>query len=162
MIPVLREYFKDNVTFISAVLNHYFPKQYFFYRVSKLEEEIFEGIQFFSEIVPEFDTLRFPRVGRTGFSRYLKLNEALLKFARRHWPKLTQTRLAYFLYQGLGDLFLEKSDHNRYWVAAAGDDYFWALDSEDEIDWSSRKEMNPGDLVFMYRKAPRSAITDIY
>jgi len=78
MIPILRKHFKDNVTFISAMLHHYFPKQYFFYRVSKLEKEIFKGLEFFKEVVPEFAGLRFPGVSRTGFDRYLKLNEALL------------------------------------------------------------------------------------
>jgi hypothetical protein len=37
-IPLLRRHFKDNVTLISKVLNHLFPDQYLFYRVSKLEE----------------------------------------------------------------------------------------------------------------------------
>jgi len=164
MIPILRKHFKDNVTFISAMLHHYFPKQYFFYRVSKLEKEIFKGLEFFKEVVPEFAGLRFPGVSRTGFDRYLKLNEALLNFARGCWPGhgTPQRRLMYFLYEGLGRLFMERSDHSPYWVAAAGEEYFWALDSEDEISWSSRKEMQPGDLVFMYRKDPRKAITDIY
>jgi hypothetical protein len=164
MIPVLRKHFKDNVTFISAVLHHYFPKQYFFYRVSRLEKEIFEGLEFFKEVVPEFAGLRFPGVGRTGFGRYLKLNEALLNFARGRWPGhgTPQRRLMYFLYEGLGRLFMEKSDHSPYWIAVAGEDNFWDLDSGDDIPWSSRKEMKTGDLVFMYRKAPRKAITDIY
>jgi hypothetical protein len=87
MIPVLREHFKDNVTFISLVLNHHFPEKYLFYRVSKLEEEIFEGVQFFSEIVPEFAPLQFPRIGKTRFSRYRKLNQVLFEFARTRWPK---------------------------------------------------------------------------
>lgn len=87
MVPVLREHFKDKVTFISLVLSHHFPEKYLFYRVSRLEEEIFEGLQFFSEIVPEFAILRFSRIGKTAFNRYTRLNEALFEFARTCWPK---------------------------------------------------------------------------
>jgi len=76
--------------------------------------------------------------------------------------KHPQIKLAYFLYQGLGDLFLEKSDYHRYWVMATHEEYFWALDSGEDVIWSGRKEMQVGDLVFMYRTAPRSSITDIY
>lgn len=163
MIPVLRSYFKDKVTFISLVLNYHFPEQYFFYRVSKLESEIFQGLEFFSEIFPELE-FSFDRVGRTGFNRYLALNRGLMKFARAIWPEIKkpQRHLAYFLYQGLGDLFLEKSDYPRYWIMATSKRFFTALDSSKDITWSGRKEMQAGDLVFMYRTAPRSAVTDIF
>jgi hypothetical protein len=42
------------------------------------------------------------------------------------------------------------------------EEYFESLDSEDEINWSARKEMQEGDLVFMYRMSPRKAITALY
>lgn len=74
-IPVLRRHFKDNVTLVSRVLNHLFPDQYLFYRVSKLEEEIFLAFDFFSSAFPDFE-FSFSRVGRTGFDRYLAVNEA--------------------------------------------------------------------------------------
>jgi hypothetical protein len=163
MIPVLREHFNDNVTFISLVLNHHFPEKYLFYRVSDLEEEIFEGFEFFSEIVPEF-RLGFPRVGGTGFGRYLKLNEVLLQFAHARWPRLKapQKRLAYFLYQGLGRLFLERSGYNRYWVMATHEEHFGGHDARNkDVVWSGRKVIQPDDLAFVYRTAPRKAITDI-
>lgn len=166
MIPALRKHFKDNVTFISLVLNHYFPEEYLYYRVSALEEEIFEGFEFFSEIIPEFSALDFRGVGRKAFDRYLRLNKALWEFASLVWPELdlkqSQNRLAYLLYQGLGELFLEKSDYNRYWIMATQERYFEHLDSGEDVEWSGRKEMQKGDLIFMYRTAPRSAITDIY
>lgn len=163
MLTVLRKHFKDNVTFISFVLNHYFPEQYIFYRVSKLEPEIFEGFEYFSDVVSMFD-LPFDRVGRKGINRYLDLNEALWQFARIAWPdqKNPWAELTYFLYQSLGNLFLQKSNYNRYWVMATQEQYFHGLDAEEKvINWSGRKEMQPGDLVFVYRTAPRSAITDI-
>jgi hypothetical protein len=69
MIPVLREHFKDDVTFISLVLNYHFPEQYFFYRVSKLEPEIFLGFQFFSEV------------------SYHRQNPAQLRRAARFWRR---------------------------------------------------------------------------
>ena len=163
MIPILREHFKENVTFISLVLNYYFPEQYFFYRVSKFESEIFQGFEFFSEIIPAFE-FPFVSVGTKGFNRYLKLNEKLMNFAHQLWPeeKTPQLKLSYFLYQGLGDLFLEKNNYHHYWVMATYEEYFWALDSGEDVNWSGRKEMQTGDLAFMYRTAPRSAITDIY
>src|SRR5215213_11710406 len=61
-IPLLRERFKDDVTLISRVLNHLFPDQYLFYRVSKLEEEIFLAFDYFSSYVPAFE-FSFSRVG---------------------------------------------------------------------------------------------------
>jgi hypothetical protein len=166
LIPALRKHFKDNITFISLVLNRYFPEEYFFYRVSALEEEIFEGFEFFSEVIPEFSVLNFRGVGRKGFDRYLRLNKALLEFASLVWPELElkkyQNRLAYLLYQGLGELFLERSDYNRYWLMATQERYFEHLDTGEDVEWSGRKEMQTGDLVFMYRMAPRKAIADVY
>ncbi len=163
MIPPLRTHFKDNVTFISLILNYYFPEQYFFYRVSRLEPEIFQGFEFFSEIVPDFE-FSFFGVGIRGFNQYLELNEKLMRFAQLAWPELKrpQMKLTFFLYHGLGDLFLEKSDYHRYWVMATHEEFFGELDSSEDVTWSGRKEMRAGDLVFMYRAAPRSAITDIY
>jgi hypothetical protein len=38
MISCLRSHFKNNVTLISRVLNFYFPDQFHFYRVSRLED----------------------------------------------------------------------------------------------------------------------------
>lgn len=163
MISRLRSHFKDNVTLISRVLNFYFPEQFLFYRVSKLEEEIFLGFDFFASIVPEFE-FPFPRVGRKGFERYLAVNKALLTCFKRGYPDLKnpQARIAWFLYEGLGHLFLEKSDHRRYWVQVTGEDYFETLDSDDDLIWSARKGVRAGDLVFVYRTAPRSAITDVF
>jgi hypothetical protein len=163
MLPVLRKHFKDNVTFISLVLNHYFPEKYIFYRVSKLEPEIFEGFEYFAEVAPMLN-LPFSYVGRKGLNRYLTLNEALLEFSHTAWPELNtpQINLTYFLYQILGEMFLHKSDYNRYWVMATQEQYFEGLDAkEKEVIWSGRKEIQPGDLVFVYRTAPRKAITEI-
>jgi hypothetical protein len=162
-IPLLRKHFKDDVTLISRILNHLFPKQYLFYRVSMLEDEIFRGFDFFSSLVPDL-AFSFSRVGRNGFDRYLKINTTLLRFFNEVYPELgedTQARIAWFLYEGLGRLFTEKSDYNRYWVMATRPEHFQSLDSDDELEWSGRKEMQEGDLVFMYRAAPRSAITDV-
>lgn len=163
MISILRIHFHDRVTFISLVLNHYFPEVYFFYRVSRLEREIFDGLDFFSEVVPEF-RLPFASVGQRGFDRYLKLNESLLAFVHRHWRRLgnleTKKRLAY-LYKLLGELFLEKGDYNRYWVMATSEVNFPRL-AKKTVVWSGRKEMQPGDLVFIYRMSPRKAVTDIF
>lgn len=164
-IPVLRSHFKDNVTLVSRVLNHLFPDQYLFYRVSKLEEEIFLAFDFFSSTVPDFE-FSFSRIGMTGFDRYLAVNEALMPFFRDIYSDLEgdelHARIAWFLYQGLGYLFLEKSDYHRYWVMATREEWFESLDSEDELTWSAHKGMQIGDLVFMYRTSPRSAITDVF
>ncbi len=57
--------------------------------------------------------------------------------------------------------FTEKSDYNRYWIMATRKENWTELDSNDDLTWSARKEMQPGDLVFMYRAAPRGAIIDV-
>lgn len=158
MISVLRRHFKNDVSFISLVLNHYFPEEFIFYRVSALENEIFEGFEFLEA------GFTFGKIGEKGFDRYLEFNDSLIQFAHDNWPdlKYPQKRVAYFLYQGLANLFLEKSNYNRYWVAATKEKYFRALDYYKDVSWSGRKEMKKGDLVFMYRMDPRKAITDIF
>jgi hypothetical protein len=162
-IALLREHFEDNVTFISRVLNYLFPDRYLFYRVSKLEEEIFLGFEYFFSDVPRF-AFSFSSVGRRGFDRYLELNEALMESFKAAYPQLNdlQARVSWFLYEGLGRLFTEKSDYNRYWIMATREKNWAELDSNDDVNWSARKEMQPGDLVFIYRTAPRKAITDIF
>jgi hypothetical protein len=162
-VPLLRKHFKDNVTLTSRVLNHLFPDQYLYYRFSKLEEEIFRSFEFFSSVVPEFG-FSFARIGRTGFDRYLDVNTALLGLFNDMYPELKdpQARVAWFLYEGLGRLFLEKSDYHRYWIMVTRKENFAELDSSDALNWSARKEMQPDDLVFMYRTSPRMAITDIF
>jgi hypothetical protein len=165
MIRVLRKHFNNNVTYISLVLHHHFPDRYLFYRVSSLEQEIFTGFNFLKPVAPQF-AFGFSRVGGTSFSRYLQLNKALLDFARTHWPRDRdpQKKLTYFLYQGLGRLFQEKPPvhYRRYWVMATKERFFKELDAEKEAVWSGRKEMQPGDLAFIYRTDPVKAITDIY
>ena len=170
MIRILEGHFKkENVprkkltSFISLVLHHHFSEGYFFYRPSKLDKEIFAGLDFFSDLVPEFG-LPSSLVGGTNIRTYLRLNKALLSFARARWPRLKdrQERLMYFLYEGLGRLFVEKGYHPPYWLMATGPEFFRWLDTAKRLDWSGAKEMQVGDTVFMYRVSPRKAITDIY
>lgn len=158
MIRALRKHFKDDVSFISLVLNHYFPRDFLFYRVSQLEEEILEGMDFLGFELP------FDRIGKKGFDRYLILNNKLLRFANKQWPNIKnpQKRIHYFLYQGLGNLFVERSNYSRYWVLTTTETYFDALDEDDEVSWSGRKEMKAGDLAFIYRMAPTKAITELW
>ena len=168
LISYLRESFKNNITFISLVLNHVFPEKYFFYRVSMLENEIFTGFKFFCDIIEEFN-LPFSRIGegKHSFENYIRLNDSLHSFADNVWPdlrnsKVVQQRIHYILYQGLGTLFLTMNDYNQYWIMATGEQHFWSLDNEPEVNWSGRKEMQEGDLVFMYRQTPRKAIADLF
>ncbi len=166
MIQYLRRHLKGNVTLISRVLSFHFPDKYVFYRVSKLEEEIFEAFDFFSSVVPEFGFF-FPRVGvgKRSFDRYLKVNDALMRlFEREGYDSLNDlhAKVAWFLYRGLGELFLEKGGYRRYWVMATGEKFFESLDSGGVLRWSGRKEMRAGDMIFAYRTAPVSAITDVF
>ncbi|CAN5754908.1 hypothetical protein BH18ACT11_BH18ACT11_07340 [soil metagenome] len=43
-----------------------------------------------------------------------------------------------------------------------GEEYFETLDSDNDLNWFARKGVRAGDLVFVYRTAPRSAITDVF
>jgi hypothetical protein len=168
LISYLRETFKNNITFISLVLNQLFPERYFFYRVSMLENEIFAGFKFFSDIFEDFN-LSFSKIGegKSSFDNYVQLNNLLHSFADAAWPdikesKSIQQRIHYFIYQGLGNLFLTRNDYNQYWIMATGERSFKPLDTKPEVVWSGRKEMQEGDIVFMYRQTPRTAITDIF
>lgn len=165
IVRVLRDHFNDNVSFISLVLHHHFPDRYLFYRVSSLEPEIFAGLNFLKPVAPQFN-LRFSKVGRTGFSRYRQLNQALLDFARTHWPRARdpQKMLTYFLYYRLARLFREKPalHRRRRWVLGVEERFFEGLDTNKDLIWSGREEMQPDDLAFVYRAKPVSAITDIY
>ena len=166
-ISILREAFKNNISKISLVLNYIYPEKYIFYRVSMLENEIFSGLKFLSEIYDKFQ-FGFYKIGQNkdSFDNYLILNEAMRSFASDAWPdvkdKLIHKKINYFLYQGLGSLFLERNGYNRYWIMATGETHFDSLDKENEVIWSGRKEMQVNDLVFMYRQAPRKAIADIF
>ena len=133
-----------------------------------LENEIFTGFKFFSDIIEEFN-LPFSKIGKGehSFDNYIRLNESLYCFANRIWPdindpKIIQQRVHYFIYQGLGNLFHTENDYNQFWVMATGEQHFAALDTEPEVNWSGRKEMQEGDLVFMYRQTPRTAIVDLF
>ncbi|MGI8650852.1 MAG: hypothetical protein ACR2KW_10835 [Rubrobacter sp.] len=167
LVKKLRKYFGDDVTLISRVLNHYLPEKYIYYRVSKLEGEIFEALDLLSETVPEFERLTFSGIGKRGFERYLCLNEAILGLFGGRYPELfdlrrRDARIAWFLYRGLGELFVRKSSYERFWIMATGEEFFSELDSSKPLTWSARKDMRKGDRVLMYRKAPVSAVTDIF
>lgn len=162
--------FKNKISNTSLILNYLYPDKYLFYRISLLENEIFSGFKFLSDIYDKFQ-FPFPKIGQNkeSFSNYLVLNESLMSFASEAWPdskddpKSIQKKINYFLFDGLGNLFLTKNDYNQYWImATAGELRFESLDSEPDLLWSGRKEMQKGDLVFMYRQSPRKAITDIF
>lgn len=164
LIPILREQFRDQVTLVSRVLNHYFPRDYLFYRVSPLEEEIFMAFDFFAEVYPDFN-FPFDRVGETGFYRYLVLNEVLLQFCRLVWPDLPvyQAHAAWLLYMGLGELLREKDHQRRYWLCVENSDPDDGRHGarEAEVELSGHKLMRAGDLIFRYQAAPHKAITQL-
>jgi len=168
IVSYLRNIFKNDISSISLVLNYLHPEKYLFYRVSMLEKEIFAGFKFLSNILDVFN-LPFSKIGegKNSYNNYIQLNDSLHSFANEAWqdlkdPKIIQQRIHYFLYQGLGNLFLTKNDYNQYWIMATGERYFRSLDTEPEVSWSGREEMQEGDLVFMYRQTPRKAIADLY
>ena len=161
LLVALRDHFRNDVTLISLVMHDRFPDRYIFYRHSQLESEIFDGFAFFSEIEPLFN-FPFHFVGKRGLKRYLVLNEALLRFANKHWPQKRKDRdayLAYFLYSGLARLFYQKDDYQRYWVVISKEHERL---NRAQVIWSGRKEMKRGDWVFAYRTAPHSALTDLF
>lgn len=168
IVSYLRNIFKNDISSISLVLNYLRPEKYLFYRVSMLENEIFAGFKFLSNILDEFN-LPFSKIGegKNSYNNYIQLNDSLHSFANEAWqdlkdPKIIQQRIHYFLYQGLGNLFLTKNDYNQYWIMATGEQNFKSLDTKPEVNWSGREEMQEGDLVFMYRQTPRKAIADLY
>jgi predicted RNA-binding protein with PUA-like domain len=162
----LRAFYRDDVPIVSALLGFLWPDKYLFYNPLTFEGEIFEGIKYFADVIPEFGDLDFDRVGlgKHAFDRYLKLNDALMTVAKDLWPDLEYPHyyIEGLLYHAMGPLFTEHSDYRKYWVMATGPDYFQALDDDEEVIWSGRKDMQPGDKIFVYRTSPVSAITDIF
>lgn len=156
-VSVLRERYKDDVSRVSLVLNHFFPDRFLFYRVSKLEGELFQAFDFFADICSEFRFLN-SRIGQKGFEKYLLLNKSLLAFGRHQWPHAAdlQGRMCRFLYDNLAKLFLQTNDYNRYWINVTKEE------PQPRSNWSGRKDMRKGDVVFMYCTAPKKAVTDIY
>jgi hypothetical protein len=163
LVESLRTHFKDDVSKISLLLSFFYPEDFLYYRVCPFEPEIFEGLAFLSQVAPELE-LPFDRVGRRGFERYLELNQALRIFSERCWPDVDDpaSRIYWLLYRGLAPLFATPSGYRRYWIMATREEYWPHLDEGGDLYWAGRKEMEPGDLVFFYRTAPRKAITDIY
>jgi len=83
IVSNIKNIFNSNITLTSLVLNNIYPNKYFYYRVSKLEPEIFSGIKFLRDYLDEFD-LPFSKIGAgtQGFDRYLMLNRALHSVAK--------------------------------------------------------------------------------
>lgn len=160
-----------NVSLVSFVLNAWYPSEYCFYRVSDAEQEIAAGLSYLADsnvsasLRPLADR---PWTGmpRNGLEQYLFLNNAIMGFARETWPHEPVGRrhvlLAYFIYQELSALFRDPLDTSSYWLMVADPKYFRNDERDDEVEWSARKGVKTGDIVFMYRKSPVSAITDVY
>jgi hypothetical protein len=165
-VEALRKHFADRVTLVSFVLSQTFPREFLFFRTGDLENAIFDGFAFFSDVWPEL-AFEFPRVGRTGFDRYLVLNRALREFAAEVWTEVDhpQSRILAFLYDQLLLLFTIPTEYNRYWLAAGRPEN---LIQERDVkvgekrSWSGKKEMLEGDLVFLYAMSPVKAFTGLY
>lgn len=163
----LRSYFGDRVTLVSFVLSRLLPDEFLFFRTGDLEDAIFDGFAFFSDVLPQL-SFNFPRVGRTGFDRYLVLNRALLDLAKNLWPgsDRPQSRILAFLYDQLALLFTTPTDYNRYWLAAGKPENTTLKEQTSRVgqacDWSGKKEMSAGDLVFLYLMSPVKAFAGVY
>lgn len=165
-VDALRKHFGDRVTLVSFVLSQTFPQEFLFFRTGDLENAIFDGFAFFSDVWPEL-AFEFPRVGRTGFDRYLVLNRALRELAAEVWTEADhpQSRILAFLYDQLALLFTIPTDYNRYWLAAGRPEN---LIQEQDVKvgekryWSGKKEMLEDDLVFLYTMSPVKAFTGLY
>jgi hypothetical protein len=62
-ISILQDNFKNKISFISLILNYIYPEKYMFYRVSMLENEIFSGLKFLSDIYEKFQ-FKFYKIGQ--------------------------------------------------------------------------------------------------
>lgn len=60
LISYIKNIFKSDISSISLILNNLYPEKYLFYRVSMLENEIFSGFKFLSDIIEKFN-FPFPR-----------------------------------------------------------------------------------------------------
>jgi hypothetical protein len=165
-VPLLRAHFSDRVTLISFVLAATYPSRFLFYRTGDLEDAIFDGCSFFSDVVPQL-AFDFSRVGRNGFDRYLIVNRQMHDLAAVLWPDIErpQSRVLALLYDQLALLFTTPNDYNRYWLAAGRMENTGQeqdVKVGDASDWSGKKEMLPGDLVFLYTMSPVKAFTGVY
>jgi len=165
-IEALRRHFKDRVTLISFVLSQLYPNQFLFFRTGDLEDAVFDGFAFFSDILPQL-SFSFSHVGRTGFDRYVVVNDSLHDLAKNLWPDSArpQSRVLAFLYDQLALLFTTPTDYNRYWLAAGRPENATQEQHSkpgEMGDWSGKKEMRAGDLVFLYVMSPVKAFTGMY
>lgn len=166
VIEELRRHFGNRVTLISLVLSRMFPEDYLFYRTGDAETPIFDGFGFFADAIPEL-AFDFDRVGPTGFERYLAVNKALRELVSRYWPavKNPQSRLLALLYRELALLFTTASEYNRYWIAAGQPENSAGADRVRvgrSSEWAAKREMMPGDLVFLYVMSDPKAVTAIF
>jgi len=158
-IPILRELYRDDVTKISLILSHQWPEDYLFFRVNSLTGDLFKGLEFLAEAAPELD-LPFPSLRQNAFDDYLLLNDQLWEFGEFYFgddSKLS-SRIYAFIYLVVPWLFVESSEYNRYWICHTKRDI---QTYDDEVRWTGRKDMRPGDLVFMYESAPTKAVRTI-
>jgi hypothetical protein len=161
-VEALRKYFGDRVTLVSFVLSQTFPQEFLFFRTGDLENAIFDGFAFFADVWPEL-AFEFPRVGRTGFDRYLVVNRALREMASEVWMEVDhpESRILAFLYEELALLFTIPTDYNRYWLAAERPENTHPLLVGEMGNCSGKKEMLEGDLVFTYTMSPVKAFTEV-
>jgi hypothetical protein len=122
--------------------------------------------------------INFDKVSKNNIDRYLEVNKVLNEVSKLlqdlypedlNSPLELQAAICCFLYQSIADLFIKPESEQRYWFmvcrgeAKEGDESNWDLLNDcQSIKWSGRVGMNVGDMVLMYRTAPRKAVTEIY
>ncbi len=167
---LLTEAFPNDISKISFCLNYFHPQKYVYYNSnSEIEGEIFKGIAFLANEIPDF-RFSFDRIGsgRDSFANYESFNRAMTTFRDSKFSKdsieLRNYKYLYFLYQSLGSLFIPKDDYKRYWFFATKDEKDFVEKNTNDT-WPARKDMKKGELAFFYRmggtNSGLSNVTDI-
>lgn len=169
--------FAGKLAAASAVLSRTFPEDFLFWRAPYYDSELLDGLTFLSAAEPR---LNFPfnrfGSGLRALDRWKQVGDELLDLAQSWWPRRThlggvlkarrdpfecQFRLWHFLYRGVIPLQVQRSLGRRAWLVVGKPVDYGELE-RDDVEWSGRLEMAPGDRVFMYRMVESKALTDVY
>jgi hypothetical protein len=156
-LEALLLHFQGRVTFVSLWMSLRFPAQYLFYRSSVLDDAIATGLSQIegSDVSP---------VAPTDWEQYEGLNQWLWWMGEILWPELEdpRSRLLWLLYDGLGMLFHEPHGEGSAWLCSGPPEEQGPEGSPEHTVWPAHPEMNPNDLVFMYRTTPVNSLTDVF
>lgn len=154
----VRAHLGDRVTIASLVLSQSRPEEFVFYRQGIVDREVSDSMEWLASLLDIAPTAG--PIGRLSFDRYLVFNEACRVL--REMCNLSPNALSSLLWGGLVPLFAEPpQDSPGTWMFASATPFESHSGADGIAVWSARRDVQQGDLVFIYETAPTKAVTSL-